>query len=101
MFISKKYEEKRFVPSHPLSFMTKVHIQKAASLLLKVLVNKNLYPHEIKEAVSNLQKIPAKPLTASGKLIKKYMLDLNNKKELLCETYDLKELNTAMLFIYK
>ena len=54
MFISKKYEEKRFVPSHPLSFMTKVHIQKAASLLLKIFVNKDLYPHEIKEAVSNL-----------------------------------------------
>lgn len=101
MFISKKYKEKGSVPSHPLCFMTKVHIQKAASLLLKVLVNKNLYPHEIKEAVSNLQKIPAKPLTASGKLIKKYMLDLNNKKELLYEIYDLKEPNATMLFIYE
>lgn len=40
MFISRKYEEKGFVPSHPLSFMTEVYIQNAASLLLKIFVNK-------------------------------------------------------------
>lgn len=72
MFISKKYEEKGFLPSHPLSFMTKYDVQKAASLLLKVFVNKNLYQNEIKGVMSNLQKIPEKLLTASGKLIEVY-----------------------------
>jgi hypothetical protein len=70
MFISKKYKEKGFEPSHPLSFMTTEPFQKATSLLLKVFVNKTLYPDEIKEVMSDLQKNPAKPLTASGKLIK-------------------------------
>ncbi|RCH87853.1 hypothetical protein CU098_009464, partial [Rhizopus stolonifer] len=91
MFISKKYEEKGFLPSHPLSFMTKYDVQKAASLLLKVFVNKNLYQNEIKGVMSNLQKIPEKLLTASGKLIKRYIMDLDNKDEFLDVIYNLDE----------
>lgn len=52
--------------------MTETNAQKTASLLLKVFVNKALYQNEIKEVMSNLQKIPDKSSTASEILIEVY-----------------------------
>ncbi|KAI9470945.1 MAG: hypothetical protein EXX96DRAFT_586296 [Benjaminiella poitrasii] len=101
MFVSKKYKEKGFVPNHPLFFVTESNSQKAASLLLKVFVNKTLYKKEIKEVLSNLQMIQNNSLTASEKLMKRYMVDLNSMVKFLDRTYNLTEIKRDMLFVYE
>lgn len=60
-----------------IHFMTKSNTQKAASLLLKVFVNKTLYQNESKKQYRIYKKKkPAKSPAASEKLITKYIMDL-------------------------
>ncbi|CAO3662233.1 unnamed protein product [Rhizopus stolonifer] len=81
--------------------MARRESMKIKPLLLKVFVNKNLYQNEIKEVMSNLQKLPEKSLTASEKLIKRYIMNLNSKDEFFNGTYNLTEVKKDMLLIYE
>ncbi|KAI7904722.1 uncharacterized protein BX663DRAFT_550363 [Cokeromyces recurvatus] len=100
MFLSKKFKSKGYIPHHPLSFLVENIVQRGASLLLRAFTYKILPQEEIAEVDSRFKNSVTK-LTASGKLVKKYITELNSKDQLIIREYDYVQLKKDMLYIYE
>lgn len=101
MLVSKRFKEEGFEPSHPLSFKSIVPIQKAASLLMKIIANKALYCDAIKESIAELKDKQGKKPTASGKLVRRYLNIFSVQSEYQQNEYDEVKMKRDMLYIYE
>ncbi|KAI8369744.1 hypothetical protein BD560DRAFT_490022 [Blakeslea trispora] len=101
MLVSTRFQEKDLAPPHALNIQTKNVVQRTASLLLRIMVEKDLDWKELKKVKSNLKGIPNGSLTSPGKLVKKYLSKFNKKTSFSFEMLNQKKLKKDMLQIYK
>ncbi|KAI7896191.1 uncharacterized protein EV154DRAFT_476559 [Mucor mucedo] len=100
MFLSVEFTSKGYIPNHPISFLVENIVQRGASLLLRAFTYKILPREEIAEVDSRFENSVTK-LTESGKLVRKYITELNSKDQLVISEYDRVQLKKDMLYIYE
>ncbi|KAL7312535.1 hypothetical protein PS15m_008286 [Mucor circinelloides] len=99
-FYSKKYEDNGFSPANPLSFQNRHIMHTAASLVIRSFAYKEIQENEMSRLLLQVLAQEDSSLSAVNRLIKKYLVFLNQHRNSSFSLSPLTETKKELIEIY-